>query len=89
MAYKILVEKCIACGTCIAECPNGAIRDGERTSVINPDRCTECVGAHQKPECAVICPIEAPVPDPDHKESREQLLAKWKKLHPNKTPAYV
>jgi ferredoxin len=89
MAYKILEEKCIACGTCIGECPNGAIRDGEKTSVINPDRCTECVGAHQKPECEVICPIQAPVPDPAHKESREQLLAKWKKLHPNKTPAYV
>ncbi len=88
MAYKI-TDKCIACGTCISECPNGAIRDGEKYSVINPDRCTECVGAHQKPECEVICPIGAPEPDSKHKESHEELLAKWKKLHPGKKPAYV
>jgi ferredoxin len=88
MAYKI-TEKCIACGSCISECPNGAIRDGDPISVINPDRCTECVGVHQKPECAVVCPIEAPAPDPAHKESKEALLAKWKKLHPNKKPAYA
>lgn len=88
MAYKI-TEKCIACGSCISECPNGAIHDGDPILVINPDRCTECVGAHEKPECAVICPIEAPAPDPDHKENREELLAKWKKLHPKKTPIYV
>ena len=88
MAYKIS-EKCICCGTCIPECPNGAIREGERICVVNPDRCTECVGAHEKPECSVICPIEAPVPDPDHQETREALLEKWRKLHPGKTPAYV
>jgi hypothetical protein len=26
------------------------------------------------------------VADPDHKEAREQLLNKWKKLHPGETP---
>ncbi len=88
MAYKI-TDACIACGTCISECPNGAIRDGEKYSVINPDRCTECVGAHQNPECEVICPIGAPVPDTHHQESRESLLAKWKKLHPGKTPVHI
>ena len=25
--------------------------------------------------------------DPDHKESKEQLLEKWHKLHPVETPA--
>ena len=88
MAFKI-ADKCIACGACISECPNGAIRDGERTSVINPDRCTECVGAHQKPECEIICPIMAPYRDPDRPETHEELLAKWKKLHPKRTPLYV
>jgi ferredoxin len=88
MAYKI-TDKCIACGTCISECPNGAIKDGEKYSVINPDRCTECVGSHEKPECEVTCPIGAPVLDPKHKESHAELLAKWKKLHPGKAPAYV
>jgi ferredoxin len=89
MAYRI-TEKCIACGSCFSECPNGAIKDdGIKYAGINPDRCTECVGAHQKPECRVVCPIEAPEPDPKHKESHDQLLAKWKKLHPGKTPRYV
>jgi ferredoxin len=89
MAYQINPDKCICCGTCIAECPNGAIREGERVCVINPDRCTECVGAHEKPECAVTCPVEAPGPDPARKESRQELLAKFKKLHPNRKAAYV
>jgi ferredoxin len=88
MAYKIS-DKCIACGTCISECPNGAIRDGERISIVNPERCTECVGAFERPECEVTCPIMAPYSDPDYKESREELLEKWKKLHPRKAPRYV
>jgi ferredoxin len=88
MAYKI-DENCIACGSCIAECKNGAIHDGEKISVINPARCTECVGVHENPECAIVCPVDAPIADPKHKESREELLAKWKKLHPGKPPAYV
>jgi hypothetical protein len=31
----------------------------------------------------------APHPDPDHKETRDQLLEKFKKLHPKRTPMYV
>jgi len=55
--------------------------------VIDPDKCTECVGAYESSKCAEICPVEAPVPDTDHKETREQLLEKWRKLHPGETPA--
>jgi ferredoxin len=87
LAYKI-GESCIACGACISECPNGAIREGNVYCYIITDRCTECVGAHQKSQCLIACPIEAPQPDPEHKESHEELLAKWKKLHPNKQPMY-
>jgi ferredoxin len=88
MAYKI-GENCIACGCCISECPNGAIRDGERIAQINPDRCTECVGAHGHPECEVTCAVMAPLPDPAHVETRAELLDKFKKLHPKRTPMYV
>jgi len=88
MAYKIS-EKCIACGCCISECPNGAIRDGEKYAEINPERCTECVGSHAQPECMVTCAVGAPEPDPDHKETREELLEKFKKLHPKRTPVHV
>jgi len=86
MAYKI-TEDCISCGACEPECPNQAISEGETTYVINPDKCTECVGAHKSSRCAEVCPVSACVPDPAHKESREALLAKWKKMHPGKTPA--
>ena len=86
MAYKI-TEECVACASCELDCPNQAISEGENTYVIDPDMCTECVGSYESSRCAEICPVEAPVPDPAHKETREQLLDKWRKLHPGKTPA--
>jgi len=85
LAYKI-TEDCISCGACESECPNKAIKEGDTTYVIDPARCTECVGAHASPRCAEVCPVEAPKPDPDRKENREALLARWKKLHPGETP---
>jgi len=51
MAYKI-TEDCIACGSCIDECPVEAISEGE-IYAIDPDTCTDC-GA-----CAAACPTEA------------------------------
>lgn len=51
MAY-VIGDNCIACGTCIDECPSGAISEGEKYS-INPDVCTECG------TCADVCPSEA------------------------------
>jgi ferredoxin len=86
MAYKI-TEECISCGACEAECANGAISEGEDTYIIDPDRCTECVGNFESPQCVEVCPVDAHVPDPDHAETREQLLAKWHRLHPGETPA--
>ncbi|MBO5903186.1 MAG: 4Fe-4S binding protein [Tidjanibacter sp.] len=52
MAYKISEDLCVACGTCIGECPVEAISEGD-VYVINPDLCIEC-GA-----CAGVCPSEA------------------------------
>ena len=87
MAYKI-TDECITCGACEQECENGAISEGDIIYVIDPDKCTECVGNYETPRCAEICPMEAPVPDPDHEETQEQLMDKWHKLHPGKTLAY-
>ena len=87
MAYKI-TDECISCGACEAECKNEAISEGEIIYIIDPNKCTECVGWHDAPECAETCPIDdCCIPDPDHAESREQLLEKWRKLHPGETPA--
>jgi ferredoxin len=85
MAYKI-TEDCISCGACETECPNQAIKEGDTTFVIDPAKCTECVGSHSTSKCAETCPVGAAVPDPDHKETREQLLKKWQALHPGETP---
>ena len=85
MAYKI-TEESISCGACEPECPNQAIKEGDTTYKINPDRCTECVGSYDKSKCAEVCPVDAPQPDPAKKEARAALLEKWKKLHPGETP---
>jgi ferredoxin len=86
MAYKI-TEECISCGACEPECANSAISEGGEIYVIDPDKCTECVGNYESPKCVEVCPVDCCIPDPEHKESREQLLEKWKKLHPGETPA--
>jgi len=87
MAYKI-TDECISCGACEDECKNQAISEGETIYVIDPDKCSECVGFFESPKCAEICPIDnCCIPDPDHVESREQLLDKWRRLHPGETPA--
>ena len=87
MAYKI-TEECIGCGACEAECKNEAIGEGETINVIDPAKCTECVGWFESARCAEVCPVDdVCVPDPEHRETKEQLLAKWYKLHPGQEPA--
>ncbi len=85
MAYKIS-DECISCGACEPECPNQAISEGDTIYIIVPEKCTECVGSFASSRCSEICPVDAPKPDSAHKETREQLLDKWKKLHPGETP---
>lgn len=45
------------------------------------DKCTECIGFHDEPQCAAVCPVDCCVADPDHEETEEELLAKKEKLH--------
>ena len=85
MSFKI-IEACINCAACEPECPNQAITEGDNIFIINPEKCTECVGSHTSSRCAEVCPVDACVADPAIKETKEQLLAKWKKLHPGETP---
>ncbi len=86
MAYYI-TEDCISCGACEPECPNAAIWEGETVYIINPDHCSECVGAYELSRCADVCPVDACLPDPNYPETKEQLLEKWRGLHPGEEPA--
>jgi ferredoxin len=45
------------------------------------DKCTECVGFHDEPQCAAVCPVDCCVDDPEHEETEEQLLAKKDFMH--------
>ena len=42
---------------------------------------TECVGFHEEPQCAAVCPADCCVPDPDMEETEEVLLEKKSWLH--------
>jgi ferredoxin len=82
MAMKVL-EDCINCTACEPECPNGAISRDETADVfvIEPARCTECVGAYESPRCVEVCPVDCIVADPLHDETRRELQARYEHLH--------
>jgi ferredoxin len=83
---KKIGEDCIECGLCEPECPNEAITAGDGTYQVDPDRCTECVGFSESPQCAEVCPIDGIQPDPKHQESQDELMARAVKLHPERFP---
>ena len=59
---------------------------GEEIYEIDPNKCTECVGHFTEPQCVVVCPVECIPVNPDYIETRQQLLARFSALHPDKTP---
>lgn len=48
---------------------------------IVPDKCTECIGFHDEPQCAAVCPVDCCVDDPDIRETEAELIAKKDSLH--------
>src|SRR5689334_474670 len=80
----LIVDDCINCGACEPVCTNGAISMGEQLFIIDPRRCTECVGFHSEEQCALVCPKDACLPDPDREESEAVLLARARGLHPRR-----
>ena len=52
----MITDECINCDVCEPECPNEAISMGEEYYVIAPDKCTECVGHFDAPQCVQVCP---------------------------------
>jgi ferredoxin len=75
-----ITDDCINCDVCEPECPNEAIFMGPEIYEIRPDRCTECVGHFDTPQCVQVCPVNCIPVRPDRVESREQLLEKYQRL---------
>ena len=86
MALKI-TDQCINCDVCEPECPNGAISMGPEIYVIDPRKCTECVGHFEKPQCQEVCPVDCIPLDPEYVETREALQLKYEGLMREKNAA--
>ena len=82
----IITDECINCDVCEPECPNEAIYQGEEIYEIDPNKCTECVGHYDMPQCVEVCPVDCIPKDDNHQESDEQLWVKYEKLTGNKRP---
>ncbi len=76
----MITDECINCDVCEPECPNDAISMGTEIYLINPDKCTECVGHFDEPQCRQVCPVECIPLNPEWAESQEQLMAKYLRL---------
>ncbi|MEK8031676.1 YfhL family 4Fe-4S dicluster ferredoxin [Ideonella sp. DXS29W] len=76
----MITDQCINCDVCEPECPNDAISMGDEYYVIDPKRCTECVGHFPEPQCVQVCPVECIPLNPEVVETREQLQRKYHAL---------
>ncbi len=73
----LITDECINCDVCEPECPNQAISPGEEIYVIDPNRCTECVGHFDTPQCVEVCPVDCIPKDPNNVENQDALYAKY------------
>ena len=73
----IITDDCINCDVCEPECPNEAISQGVDIYVIDPGKCTECVGHFDAPQCQQVCPVDCIPLDPGHIETRAELMRKY------------
>lgn len=76
----MITDKCINCDVCEPECPNEAIAEGVPVYTIDPDLCTECVGHYDTPQCQQVCPIDCIPLDPNRRETRAELEAKFERI---------
>lgn len=76
----LINDECINCDVCEPECPNGAISQGDEIYEIDPNLCTECIGHFDEPQCIEVCPVDCIVKDPDHEETEDQLMKKYRLL---------
>jgi ferredoxin len=55
----VINDECIACGACETDCPVDAISEGDIIFVIDPNKCVECEGYFDSPQCVDVCPVDA------------------------------
>ena len=79
MALKI-TEECINCDACEPACPNDAIYYADEYYQIKPQRCTECVGHFEQPQCIDVCPVVCIFTDPTYPETNQALNEKFQRL---------
>ncbi|MEJ0002697.1 MAG: YfhL family 4Fe-4S dicluster ferredoxin [Pararobbsia sp.] len=76
----LITDECINCDVCEPECPNDAIAMGVDYYEIDPNKCTECVGHFDEPQCRQVCPVDCIPLNPDWVESKDQLMTKYLRL---------
>ncbi len=81
-----ITDECINCDVCEPECPNGAISMGPEIYVIDPRRCTECVGHFDEPQCVQLCPVGCIPVSPSQVETKAQLLERSHRLQAEACP---
>jgi len=79
----MITDECINCDVWEPERPNEAISPGDEIYLIDPDKCTECIGHYHQPQCQQVCPVDCIPLDPERPESREQLMEKYHRLTGN------
>ena len=57
MALKI-IESCVNCWACLPVCPSEAIYEAKPHFLIDPKKCTECIGHFDSPQCTAVCPVD-------------------------------
>jgi len=76
----LITDECINCDVCEPECPNEAIYMGEEIYEIDRNKCTECVGHYDEPQCVEVCPVDCIPKDENNPETQEQLMLKYDHL---------
>jgi ferredoxin len=76
----MITDECINCDVCEPECPNDAISQGTEIYVIDPAKCTECVGHFAEPQCVAVCPVDCIPLNQDYPETKEALQQKYLRL---------
>lgn len=82
----LITDECINCDVCEPECPNEAIYMGLEIYEIDPQKCTECVGHFDEPQCVQVCPVNCIPVNPQWVEDQESLWQKYRRLQTQATP---